>query len=223
MSAARTPEPLPPLTRLPGGRHNLSREAVEGSQRERMLVAMLQSVAVRGYAATTVADVVGAAAVSRSTFYANYADKEACFVAAYGYAMDRTLAHLSEAAKSLQNLDWHERLRSDIATYMEALAEEPALAATLHVEVLAAGPTAIEHRAQMLGLLASRIAQLNEQARAQQPELPEVPPAAFALYTGGLDELIRDRLRTAGPEQLRDLVEPVLAATRALFGAPPAG
>ena len=85
--------------------------------------------------------------------------------------------------------------------------------------MLAAGPAALEHRAQMLGLLASRIANFNELARSSDPELPPLPPAVFALYTGGLDELIRDRLRTASPEALRELVEPVLDATYALFGA----
>jgi hypothetical protein len=102
---------------------------------------------------------------------------------------------------------------------MDVLASEPALALTLHVEVLAAGPVALDHRAQMLGMLASRIAQLNDLARSEEPELPEIPPAVFALYTGGIDELIRDRMRTASPEDLRSLVEPVLEATFSLFGA----
>jgi hypothetical protein len=106
-----------------------------------------------------------------------------------------------------------------MTAYLDVLASEPALAITLHVEVLAAGPVALEHRAQMLGLLATRFARLNDLAHAAQPELPEIPPAAYALYTGGLDELIRDRLRTGKPEGLRELAGPVLDATFALFGA----
>lgn len=219
MSAAAGPTPLPSLSRLPSGRHNLTRELVDQSQRQRLLVAMLHAVAERGYSATTVADVVAKASVSRSTFYAHFADKEACFVASYGFAMDHVLEQVSAASQALQGGTWRSRARSDLTTYMDVLASEPAIAFTLHVEVLAAGPVASEHRAQMLGLLASRIAQLNDVARGAEPELPEVPPAVFALYTGGLDELIRDRLRTGTPDDLRELVGPVLDATYSLFGA----
>ena len=75
----------PPSTpnRLPSGRHGLPRETVAASQRARMIDAMAAVVAEKGYAATTVADVVERAGVSRRTFYEQFADKEACFLAAY--------------------------------------------------------------------------------------------------------------------------------------------
>jgi AcrR family transcriptional regulator len=180
---------------------------------------MLHCVAERGYSATTVADVVARASVSRSTFYDQFADKEACFIATYEFAMGYALAELGAAAAALPAGVWRDRVRSDLTTYLSVLASQPELAVTLHVEVLAAGAEALEHRAQMLGELASRIANFNELARGTDSSLPPLPPAVFALYTGGLDELIRDRLRTAKPEALLELVEPVLDATYALFGA----
>ena len=88
-------------------------------------------------------------------------------------------------------------MRSDLTTYLDVLADEPALATTLHVEVLAAGPAALEHRAELLGVLASRIANLGDLAHRDDGAVRELPPAVFALFTGGLDELIRDRL---GPD-----------------------
>ncbi len=182
---------------------------------------MLHCVAERGYSATTVADVVAQASVSRSTFYSQFADKEACFIAAYEFAMHYALAQLGTAAAGLAPGVWREQVRSDLTTYLEVLASQPELAITLHVEVLAAGAAALEHRAQLLGELASRIANFNDLARGSDSDLPSLPPAVFALYTGGLDELIRDRLRTASPEALRELAEPVLEATYALFGAAP--
>lgn len=214
MSASSLPVP----TRLPSGRHKLPREDVVRSQRERMLVAMLTSVATRGYSATTVADVVAVAAVSRSSFYAQFADKEACFIAAHRYALDYLIERMNAAAAALPSRTWKERLRSDLATYLTALADEPSLAVTLHLEVLAAGPRALDCRAEMLGLLASQTANARELARSYDPSMSELPPAAFALYVGGLDELIRDRLRTATPDSLRELVGPVLEAAYALFG-----
>ena len=219
MSPAAAVTPLPSISRLPSGRHSLSREAVNQSQRQRLLLAILNAVQERGYQQTPVADVVAKAAVSRSSFYSHFADKEACFVAAYGFAMDYVFARTQEATDAVLGSSWRERARVDMTAYLDVLASEPALAITLHVEVLAAGPVALEHRAQMLGLLATRFARLNDLAQAAQPELPEIPPAAYALYTGGLDELIRDRLRTGKPEGLRELAGPVLDATFALFGA----
>jgi AcrR family transcriptional regulator len=213
---------LPSPERLRPGRHRIPREDVARSQRERMLVAILQCVAELGYATTTVADVVARAAVSRSTFYSQFADKEACFIAAYDYAMRHALARMdatTAAAAAAAPQDWRERVRNDLTTYLDVLADEPALATSLHVEVLAAGPAALEHRAELLGVLASRIANLGDLAQRDDSAVRELPPAVFALFTGGLDELIRDRLRTGSSAALHDLAEPLLEATYAMFGA----
>src|SRR3954463_3168983 len=68
---------------LPRGRHAAPREVVAESQRERLLVAMADAVAEKGYAHAAVADVIERAGVSRRTFYEHYANKEECFLAAY--------------------------------------------------------------------------------------------------------------------------------------------
>jgi AcrR family transcriptional regulator len=210
---------LPTFQRLRPGRHSLPREEVARSQRERVLVACLHCVAEVGYPGTTVADIVSRAAVSRSTFYTHFADKEACFIAAYDYAMAHALNRMTAMEPSGPERSWRERVRSDLTTYLEVLADEPALASTLHVEVLAAGPAALEHRAELLAVLAARIANLGELAHRDDSAVRELPPAVFALFTGGLDELIRDRLRTGSSQALHDLAEPVLEATYAMFGA----
>ena len=183
-----------------------------------MLVAMLHCVADRGYRETTVADVVAGAGVSRSTFYAQFTDRESCFVATYEFAMRHVLDRLDAVAPS-GHAGWRERVHTDLIAYLAVLADEPALATTLHVEVLAAGQAALERRVDLLGVLATRIANLNELARASQDDLRQLPPAVFALYTGGFDELIRDRLRTASADALPDLAKPLLDATYAIFGA----
>ena len=58
----RSPAPLPKLPR--GGRHPLTQEAVASSQRTRMLGAVAQAVAQKGYAAATVADVIARAGLT---------------------------------------------------------------------------------------------------------------------------------------------------------------
>ena len=184
-----------------------------------MLVATLHCVAELGYPATTVADIVARAAVSRSSFYAQFADKEACFIAAYDFAMQHALARSTASTEAVAPRSWRDRVRNELTSYLDVLADEPALATTLHVEVLAAGPAALEHRAELLGVLATRIADIGDLAQRGDAAVRELPPAAFALFTGGLDELIRDRLRTGPSAALRELAEPVVEAIYAIFGA----
>src|SRR5450755_2520420 len=93
--------PLPPLERLPSGRHRLTREAVVESQRGRLVYAIAQVVAEKGYAAATVADVVDRASVSRSTFYDQFPDKETCFLAAFNEGAEFVLNRMHSAANSL--------------------------------------------------------------------------------------------------------------------------
>src|SRR4051812_36301531 len=68
---------------LPRGPHQLSRDEVSRSQRERLLAAMTEAVAEKGYAKTVVADVVSRSGVSRATFYRMFRDVDDCFRAAY--------------------------------------------------------------------------------------------------------------------------------------------
>jgi AcrR family transcriptional regulator len=210
--------PLQPLDRLPSGRHRLTREAVKRSQRGRLLYAIAQVVAERGYAAATVADIVDRASVSRSTFYEQFPDKEACFIAAFDYGVEFVLGQMQQAWEAIDSPDWRAHVRSDLGTYLRVLASEPAFARALHVEVLAAGPVALSRRAEILALFSGRTRRIHERARRLDPSLPELPDAAFALHSGGVDELIRTRLLEGGVDGLAALADPVIAATLRLFG-----
>src|SRR6516164_1724305 len=67
---------------LPRGRSRLPASHVRASQLERLRAATISAVAEAGYAAVTIADIVRRAKVSRAAFYAHFADKEDCFLAA---------------------------------------------------------------------------------------------------------------------------------------------
>jgi AcrR family transcriptional regulator len=51
------------------------------SQRQRILAAMAKSVAEKSISATTIADIVGCASISRATFYKHFTNKRECFCA----------------------------------------------------------------------------------------------------------------------------------------------
>ncbi|NBS97405.1 MAG: TetR family transcriptional regulator, partial [Betaproteobacteria bacterium] len=53
----------------------------ERDHRHRLLDAMAQSVALNGFANTTITDVVTLARVSRRTFYEHFGTREACLIA----------------------------------------------------------------------------------------------------------------------------------------------
>lgn len=142
-----------PPRALPRGPHGLSRAEVLESQRFRLLTAMADAVAEKGFANTVVADVIARSGVSRATFYQMFRDKQDCFCAAYEMAarsvariMEAELTHLREDTRStpLEKLDRVMRL------YVATLASTPTLARVFLVEVYAAGPEAIAQKAASL-------------------------------------------------------------------------
>ena len=116
----------PGLPRLPPGRHGLRREFVEQNQRQRLTAGIIAAVAERGYHETTITEIAAAAGVSRRTFYAYFASKEECFLAAYqeiGTYLREAGAAAATAADS-----WPERVRAKLAAMLETFAANPDLA-----------------------------------------------------------------------------------------------
>ncbi|MGB8875435.1 MAG: helix-turn-helix domain-containing protein, partial [Solirubrobacteraceae bacterium] len=105
------------LAVLPRGRHAAPRAVVREIQRARMLDAMVEAVADKGYARVTVADVIERAGVSRKTFYEQFANKEECFLAAYDAGVDGLLAAIDEALDALAP-DWLAGSRRAVEVYL---------------------------------------------------------------------------------------------------------
>ena len=206
-------------SRLPSGRHGLSREAVVASQRSRLVEAMAQMVAEKGYAATTVADVVERAGVSRRTFYEQFTDKEACFLGAYDAGLAAVLGRVGDAVEVNATAGWRERARVGVEAFLALLASQPAFAQALQVEVLTAGPAALDRRTGMLVMFGGIWRNVHERARAEEPALPALPDEVFTILSAGLEELVRDCIRTRGPAALPELADPILRTVFAIFGA----
>src|ERR1700733_5546358 len=130
---------------LPRGRHAAPRRVVREAQRSRMLEAMVQAVAEKGFARGVVADVIERAGVSRKTFYEQFANKEECFLAAYDAGVDRLLAAIDETVKAPAP-DWLGAARRAVEVYLETMAASPPFARALLIEGLAAGPEALARR-----------------------------------------------------------------------------
>lgn len=171
---------------------------------------MAEAVAAQGYAATTVADVVARAGVSRRTFYEHFADREDCFLAAYDTGVELMLDHLVAEAGAAEGLDWRERTRRGLRAYLEVLAAEPAFARTFLIEVVAAGPRALARRTEVHRRFVALLRDQAERARADHPELPDVPDAVYTAIVGGIDEVVSIWIRDGKGDRLPEL-EPALA------------
>lgn len=178
---------------------------------------MARVVAEKGYATATVADVVEHAGVSRRTFYELFPDKESCFLAAYDTGVEVMLGRIRAAVESLPRTDWRRRARVSIETYLEVLATEADFAWCFHVEVLAAGPTALARRAAIHGLFAGLWREIHERARREDPARPVLPDEVFPVLTAGLEELIREHLRARGAASLPQLAEPIWQVVQAIL------
>jgi AcrR family transcriptional regulator len=203
---AATPE-IP--RRLPRGTHGLDRRLVVASQRTRLLEAVGRAVADKGYADTTIDDIVRGAGVSKKTFYEHFSDKEDCFVSAYEAAAEQLFERVRDAQLRNSDDDWLERTRAGIVAYLRWLAAEPALARVFLIEVGAAGARAAESRERLRDRYAELIARLQEEARADFPELPELPAQIFHAVVAAVDDIVVREIREGGAEDLLQL-EPIL-------------
>lgn len=192
---------------LPRGPHRLERAVVLASQRGRMLEAMAEAVAAKGYAAATVADVIGRAGVSRRTFYEQFRDKEACFLAAYETGVELLISAVR--AVPVEGQDVLAGARARVRAYLETLASEPAFARTFLIEVAGAGPATLERREAVHDRFAALIREQITAARAQLPGLPSPPEEVYLAAVGATDLLVSRlvaRGRTAELPQLEDAV-----------------
>jgi AcrR family transcriptional regulator len=125
---------------LPRGEGNVSRSFVVHNQRERILDALANLSAAKGYGATTIPEIVQEAAVSVQAFYEHFSGKEDAFLVAYELGHRKTLA-IVERAYEFQE-DWPAAVHAAIKVLLDFLASEPAYAHLALIDALTASPKA---------------------------------------------------------------------------------
>ena len=193
-------------TRLPRGRHGLTREDVAGQQRARILAAFAEVLTERGYVNTPVAAIIERAGVSRETFYENFSDKEDCFLAAFEAGVEGLLAAMGEEfAKSSPGGGGTrtDAVRHALTIYLETLASEPAVAKTFLVEVYGAGDEARRRRVAIQRRFADTVAALTGARTDEQRFACEAAVAAIS-------QLVTMRVSIDEADTLPELVEPIV-------------
>jgi AcrR family transcriptional regulator len=125
----------------------VTRSSVHADQRRRILRAVGELVAERGYSDVTVELIVKRAHVSFKTFYKHFAGKEECFVALFEAAFSRTERTIRQRLAA-QPLPWAEQVVLALSTMIEQIVADPVIARAVMVESPTVGPAIISRYQQ---------------------------------------------------------------------------
>lgn len=162
---------------MPPGPHGLPPELVERNQRERLIAAMAEVCAERGYAESSVAEVAKRAGVSTASFYRQFKDKRQCMLASFEELFGRLLVALEAGCG--EGKDPGERARTGVGTAIAVLGADTPAARLLSIEIVAVGPEGV--RAQHDAI--ERLASVLRGAKAPGGGAPDAVWAATAAMT----------------------------------------
>jgi AcrR family transcriptional regulator len=173
-----------------------------------------------GYADATAEAIAREAGMSKATFYEHFGNKEDCIVALFDAATEMVLDAMRQAAARETAQDPKARVHTTLGAFLETLARFPDESQTLLVEIVGAGPRALERRDRALEAVAQYLEELNAQdaERGATPRL--APHDAFAIV-GAVVELASRQIRTGVPDDIRELEPVVERLTLGLLAADP--
>lgn len=185
---------------LPPGRHNLPRSYVEDHQRRRILDAIVDVVSLEGYSAMSVEDIIGAAGVSRRTFYDHFKSKEEAFLSVIESVSEELVECVQNAYDEADGFP--AAIRDGVGTFLQFLADEPRYGDLLIVEVLAAGPVPIAGRNRIMTAFAGMVRDRAEGlAKKRKP-----PELAAETIVGGIYEVVFSRILQGKTRELPTLL-----------------
>jgi AcrR family transcriptional regulator len=202
---------------LPAGRHGLSRDFVVQNQHDRLIAAVGEVAGVSTYATLTVEDIIAAAGVSRRTFYDHFRSKDDAFLAAYDEYAGRLAAIVEDELAEADG--FVARVTTLLETVLDFYATEPGAAHVCVVEVLAAGPAAVERRSGTV----EWFTELVEDAATSLPKRGRPGTLVAEMTVGSVYEVVYaraasdalDELPDLGPELIGTLLLPYVGADEA--------
>lgn len=192
-------------------------KSAEGPPNEhyaRLLQGMAQAVAAKGYADTTIADIVREAAVSRRTFYEHFSTKTECLIALYETASHLALQAVSEAFDPAQ--PWHAQVEQAMTAYFDYLAQDPVLLRTLFVEILGLGMPGLMARRRVNDEIANFIQVAINSSGAEEGPAAHLTSEMAMTVVGGINELVLQAIEQDRAGDLRELVAPATRLVRAV-------
>ena len=200
---------MPDRATVPRGRHAPPLEVRQDRQLQRLGEAAAAVFARTGYAEATAEAIAREAGMSKATFYEHFSNKEDCMLALFDRAMARLIGAMQGVREQQADLRPEQRYRRSIAALLAVIAQYPDYAQTLLIEIIGAGPRAMERRDAVFAAIADYIDERNaeDHAAGRAPRLT-APEDALAVV-GATVELASRQLRTGFPADIADL-EPVI-------------
>lgn len=156
--------------------------------RRDLIGALASCVAEKGYASTTIADIVAVARVSKRTFYEHFDSKEDCLLALYEHVTGRLMEIVRSSGNAGQRFP--KQIADGTAAFLSALDSMPEFTRTLLVEMQGAGERAFRMRQETLRGFARTIVEMVEAGRAANPDLKPLSMARALAIVGGINELL---------------------------------
>lgn len=183
--------------------------------RQRLLDGLAQVLGERAWADLTIADVVGAAHMSRRTFYEHFDGKEACLLALCERLSEEVLALI--AAGYDPEGDWVQELEKVTATYLCNLQQRPALVRALYLEMLTLGPKGLAMRRRISERFTQFLIMQVELSRTKEPDKRPLSPALATAIVGGINELIVQAIEEDRADRLEELQPTISEFVRAVL------
>jgi AcrR family transcriptional regulator len=180
-------------------RPRLPRDFVLRHKRRRILAAVAEVSAERGYGAMKVSDIVKRAEVARKTLYDLYEGKEEVFLAAVDAAF-AALFERTEDACAAAGREWDERVRAGLAALLGRLAEHPAEAHLLLVEA----PAATRASAARYEVARARFVTLLSEA---VPPGERRPGVLEGMIVSGVAWILNGQIRAGEAKRVNTLID----------------
>jgi AcrR family transcriptional regulator len=166
---------------------------------------MTDVVAERGVGDVTVSQVVARSGVSRRTFYEQFEDREACFLAAFDWGLQRIGYTVVRAYE--QPGRWRARIRTALTSLLEAFDRNLTMGRLLVVETLGAGHPTLDRRRHVLAHITAAVDEGRLEARGSDGP----PPLTAEGIVGGAFSLVHSRMLDGGDAPITALLNPLMS------------
>lgn len=182
--------------------------------RRRLLDGLADSIAERGYRASTVAEIVRAARTSKRTFYDHFTSKEECLLELL--RVDNEELALRIRTEVDPEADWQVQIRQAVQAYVTQIRSRPAITLSWIRDMPSLGEVARPAQRRGLELMSNLLIELSGSPGFRRANLPALSPALAVILLGGLRELTA--LAVEDGADIGIITEPAIDASIALLG-----